>query len=145
LTHNSEPKLGAKDFERLDNWVQQFDGSEIDVKPDPNVWEQVDLANGLSFYIKQYKGFRRLQLESFKPPQQRTQQVPPNINEELQEAATMLDYMITAVKSQGIVHPGSEVYKKLEKCQDDLKKCREDNRNLSLQVLDYKNRLGLPS
>jgi hypothetical protein len=140
LTHNSEPKLGTKDFERLDAWVRQFDGCEIDVKPDPNVWAQVDLANALSFYIKQYKGFRRLQLESFKSPQQRTQQVPPNINEELQEAATMLDYMIIAAKSQGIVHPGSEVYKKLKQCEEDLKKSREDNRNLSLQLQEYKNK-----
>jgi hypothetical protein len=145
LTSNSEPKLGSKDFERLDEFIRQFDDTDVEIRPDPSSWQQIDLAKSLHYYIREYKGLRRSQLESMKPPQQRNQHVPANINEEIQEAASMLDYCIDGVKTQGMVHPGSELPKKLKQCQEELKECREDNRNLSLQLLEYKNKLGLTS
>jgi hypothetical protein len=145
LTSDSEPKLGSEDFERLDEFIRQFDDCDIEIRPDPSLWEQVDLAKSLLYYLREYKGLRRLQLESTKPSQERSQHGLRKMDEEIQEAATMLDYCITGVKTQGMVHPGSELPKKLKKRQEELTECREDNRKLSLQLLEYKNKLGLGS
>jgi len=141
LTNNSEPKLGSKDFEQLDKLIRQIDDLEIEIRPDLSSWEQADLAKSLHHYMTEYKRVRRLQLESMKTPQQRSQQVPANIGEEIQENATMLNFCIDGARVHGMVHPGSEIPKKLKECQEELKACQEDNRKLSLQLLEYKNRV----
>ena len=140
-----EPKLGSKDFERLDEFIRQVDELEIEIRSDPSSSEQVEFAKSLFYYVTEYKRLRRLQLGSTKLPQERRQHDVRNMDEEIQEAATMLNFCITGVKIHGMVHPGSEVHKKLKQYQEELKQCREDNRNLSLQLLEYKKRLGLTS
>lgn len=126
MTANFERKeVNREDFERLDEFVRQFDGLEIEVRPDPDSPKQADLAQSLSFYIGTYRHLRRAEPKSAK----------------LMESAYALNLLITDVKAQGMVHPGSELRRKLERCEQELKACREDNRNLSLQLLEYKNRV----
>jgi hypothetical protein len=60
------------------------------------------------------------------------------------ELAFELEPLIRDAKTQGMIHDGTRVREKLKECQEKLLDSQEDNRKLSQQLLEYKNRLGIP-
>lgn len=115
----------------MDEFIQQFDDHEIEVRPDPASDFQIRLAQNLSFWMREYKAHRRLELgmTGFEPRY-------VTRSDSRLEVALELERLVSDVRSQGMVHDGTRLKKELEEC-------REDNRKLSLQLLEYKNRLGL--
>lgn len=132
MTGNSDPERSAKEiFEPLDEFIRQFDDRDIEVRPDPASSIQTRLAVDLSDLMTEYRNHQRSEsgyaLVGNRPSSAWTNRL---------EVALDLEEVIRDVKAQGMVHDGTQLKKKLTECQ-------EDNRKLSLQVLEYKNRLGL--
>lgn len=135
LTNNSERKeTGSEIFEPIEDFIQQFDDRDIEIKPDPALPAQIDLAQTLSYYVTKYNDLKRLQLGYIETKSERQN----TAWEKRMEVAFQLERLIRDAKAQGMVHDGTQL-------RERLKECQEDNRKLSLQLLEYKNRLGLHS
>jgi hypothetical protein len=154
LTSDSERKeRGNGPFEQLEDFIQQIDGRYIEIKPNPALPAQMKLAQTLSAMINEYNDWKS---EDDHYNARITQEInqlwhlPPAGTEERMRAlekrmelAIELEPLIRDAKIQGMVHDGTRATEKLKDCQQALSKCREDNRKLSQQVLEYKNKLGL--
>jgi len=139
---SDEPARGL--FKALDEFIRQFDDRDIEVRPDPALDFQIRLAQDLSSLMMEYKTATRLQHSYQNTASALEIQQAHSTREKRFKIALDLEDCIREVKAQGMVHDGTQLFKKLKECQEKLLDSQEDNRKLSQQLLEYKNKLGLP-
>lgn len=141
LTNNSERKeTGSEIFEPIEDFIQQIDDRYIEIRPDPSLPAQIRLAQILSALMTKYEDVRRIQHGYTEAGDEQEN----TIWEKKMKLALELEPLIRDAKTQGMIHDGTRVREKLKECQEKLRQSQDDNWKLSQQVLEYKNKLGLP-
>lgn len=141
LTNNSERKeTGSEIFEPIEDFIQQFDDRDVEIRPNSALPQQIDLAQTLSVLMTRYNDAMRLQRQYAEIGDQRENTAWEN----RMKLALHLERLIRDAKAQGMVHDGTRMREGLKECQEKLRECQEDNWKLSQQLLEYKNRLGIP-
>ena len=140
MSEKLDPDSGTKDtdreIERIEEFIRSYDDQDIEFRPDPSSYEQTDVAKTLSVLMIDYKKLKRglrngsVSKEAF-----------------LRKRTSLIDdleLLISQAKALYIIHDGSQRIKKLKECEEKLRESQEDNWKLSQQLLEYKNRLGIP-
>lgn len=149
---------------RMRQWLKQFDGGDIEVKPDANSKLQLAIADLMQSSIKRF----RLATDRFKAQMELSKavvgfevdrifddpRIEPDENflkfmksaitpevriasEDMDKAATDLEDCITQARAHGMVHDGEATRRKLAECKEEVKR-------LVNQIAQYKKNLNLP-
>lgn len=150
-----------KDFDKTTiEFLRQFNERDIRIVPDPNSKEQMEIADEFSTNFTLYQVDVQRHENAVKQTLQKFSDkldaVHPKEDEDMQtkdvdefevhelteaisdrvESSVRLMLSINKIKAHGMVHDGEGLLKKLKECQ-------EDNRRLSNQILEYKDKLGI--